>query len=118
MKVEERAIGDVTILTVEGRMTVDALQDERVADKVRSLLKRGRKQIVLDLAGVSHIDSTGLCDVVMAYTTTIRRDGSLKLLGPTPRVRDLLRITKLHTVLDAYDSEADALASFGPRPSV
>ena len=118
MKVEERAIGDVTILAVEGRMTVDASQDERVADKVRALLRQGRKQIVLDLAGVSHIDSSGLCDIVMAYTTTIRRDGSLKLLNPTPRVRDLLRITKLRTVLDAYDSEADALASFGSSPSV
>ena len=118
MKVEERAIGDVTILTVEGRMAVDASHGERLADRVRGLLKRGCKQIVLDLAGVSHIDSTGLCDIVTAYTTTIRRDGSLKLLNPTPRVRDLLRITKLRTVLDAYDSEADALASFGPRPSV
>jgi anti-sigma B factor antagonist len=118
VKIEERAIGDVTILTVEGRMTVDAQYDERVADKVRGLLKRGRMQIVLDLAGVAHVDSTGLCDIVMAYTTTVRRDGSLKLLNPTARVRDLLRITKLTTVLESYDSEADALASFGPRPSV
>ena len=83
MKVEERAIGDVTILTVEGRLAIDAPHDERLADKVRSLLKQGRKRIVLDLAGVSHIDSTGLCDIVTAYTTTIRRDGSLKLLSPS-----------------------------------
>ena len=118
MKVDERAIGDVTILTVEGRMAIDAPHDERLADKVRSLLKQGRKRIVLDLAGVSHIDSTGLCDIVTAYTTTIRRDGSLKLLSPSPLVRDLLRITKLRTVLEAYESEADVLASFGPGPSV
>ena len=118
MKIEERAIGDVTILTIEGQMTIDAPSGQRLGDTVRGVLKRGRKQIVLDLAGVAHIDSTGLCDIVAAYTTTIRRDGSLKLLSPTPRVCDLLRITKLRTVLDAYDSEADALASFGPRPSV
>lgn len=107
----------MTILNVEGRMTIDAPHDERLADKVRALLKRGRKQIVLDLARVSHIDSTGLCDIVMAYTTTIRRDGSLKLLRPTARVRDLLTITKLKTILEVYDSEADALASFGSRPA-
>ena len=118
MTVEERAIGDVTILNVEGRMTIDAPHDERLADTVRGLLKRGRKQIVLDLARVSHIDSTGLCDIVMAYTTTIRREGSLKLLHPTARIKDLLTITKLRTILEVYDAEADALASFGPRPSV
>ena len=118
MTVEERAIGDVTILNVEGRMTIEAPQDERLADKVRALLKRGRKQIVLDLARVPQIDSTGLCDIVMAYTTTVRRDGSLKLLHPSPRVRDVLTITKLKTILEVYDSEADALASFGSRPSI
>jgi anti-sigma B factor antagonist len=116
--VQERAIGDVTILIVEGRMTADAPHDERVAGTVRSLLKRGRKQIVLDLARVSHIDSTGLCDIVMAYTTTIRRDGWLKLLHPTARVRDLLTITKLRTILETYDSEADALASFASHPPI
>jgi anti-sigma B factor antagonist len=114
VKIEERAIGDVTILTIEGQMTVDASPGQRIGDAVRGALKRGRKQIVLDLAGVSHIDSTGLCDIVTAYTRTLRRDGSLKLLSPTPRVCDLLRITKLRTVLEAYDSEAEAVASFGP----
>jgi anti-sigma B factor antagonist len=116
--VEERAIGAATILDVKGRMTVDASDNERLTDRVRGLLARGRTRIVLNLERVSQIDSSGLCDIVTAYSATVRQDGSLKLLHLTPRVRDLLAITKIITILEAYDSEASALASFDPRPSV
>jgi anti-sigma B factor antagonist len=116
--VEERAIGAATILDVRGRMTVDATDNDRLTDTVRGLLARGRTQIVLNLQRVSQIDSSGLCDIVTAYTATVRQDGSLKLLHLTPRVRDLLTITKIITILEVYDSEASALASFEPGPSV
>ena len=116
MTVEERTIGDVTILDVKGRLTVDAPGEVRLADTVGSLVSHGRKRIILNLAAVSQVDSSGLCDVATASTAAVRDGGELKLLNPTARVRDLLVVTKLLTVLEAYDSEEAAVASF-PRPS-
>ena len=116
MTIEERASGGVTILDVRGRMTVEDIQDMLLAEKVRPLLQAGRKQILLNLEGVPYVDTMGLCNVVEAYITTKRQGGSLKLLGLTPHVRELLVITRLLTVFEAYASEADAVASFGPVP--
>jgi anti-sigma B factor antagonist len=117
MTVTERSIGDVTILDVEGRMTVEAARAAHLADEARGLIQRGRKQIVLNLERVKQIDSSGLCDIVTAYTTTMRQGGALKLLHLPVRVRDLLTITKLLATIEAYETEADAIASFGSGPS-
>ena len=114
MTIEERASGSVTILDVRGRMTIEDLKDMLLADRVRPLLQAGRKQILLNLAGVPYVNTMGLCNVVEAYITTKRQGGSLKLLGLTPHVRELLMITRLLTVFEAYASEATAVASFGP----
>ena len=114
MTIEERASGDVTILDVRGRMTIEDVQDMLLAENVRPLLQAGRTQILLNLEGVPYVDTMGLCNVVEAYITTRRHGGSLKLLGLTPHVRELLVITRLLTVFEAYVSEADAVASFGP----
>jgi anti-sigma B factor antagonist len=116
--IEERAIGAATILDVKGRMTVDASDAERLTDTVRDLLARGRARIVVNMERVSQIDSSGLCDMVTAYTAAVRRDGSLKLLHVPAKVRDLLTITKIITILEAYDSEPAALASFESDRSV
>lgn len=114
MTIEERASGGVTILDVRGRMTIEALKDMAIAERVRSLLQEGRTRILLNLEGVPYVDTMGLCNIVEAYVTTQRQGGSLKLLRVTPHVRQLLVITKLLTVFEAYESEAEALASFGP----
>jgi len=113
MTIEERASGDVIILGVRGPMTIEVLTDMLLAEKVRRRLQEGHKQILLNLEGVSYVDTTGLCHVVEAYVTTKRQGGSLKLLHLTRYVRELLVITTLLTVFEAYDSEADAVASFG-----
>lgn len=118
MTYEERSIGDVTIVDVTGRMTADAPSDVRLNDAARSLVERGRTRIVVNLERMAQLDSAGLCDLVMAYTTATRRGGSLKLLHPTPRVRDLLVLTKLLTVLRVFDSEAEAVASFDTDSSL
>ena len=118
MTVHERVVGDVTILEVDGRMTVDAQGDVRLRIEVRRLLQQGRKRFVLHLERVPQMDSSGLCDLVTAHTAAMRRDGWLKLLHLSPRVRDLLAVTKLLTVLEVFDSEADAVASFGPASSI
>ena len=114
MTIEERASGAVTILDVQGRMTIEDLKGMLLADRVRQLLQQGRDRIVLNLQGVPYTDTSGLCNIVEAYITSKRQGGSLKLLHLTAHVRELLVITRLLTIFDAYDSEAAAVASFGP----
>ncbi len=81
-------------------------------DKVQSLLQQDRRQILIDLASVSYVDSAGLGELVQAYATTKNRGGALKLVNVTKRLKDLLVVTKLLTVFDTFDDEASALASF------
>jgi anti-sigma B factor antagonist len=111
MQIEERAVGDVLILDVKGRITLGE-GDELLKDKVNSLLNQGQKKIVLNLAAVPYIDSAGLGEIVRTYTTVSRQGGNLKLLNLTKRITDLLAITKLLTVFETYDSEPDAVQSF------
>ena len=111
MEIAERSAGEVTILDVTGKMTLGE-GDEILKDKVHSLSLQGRKKIILNLAGVPYIDSAGLGEIVRTYTTVSREGGSLKLLGLTKRITDLLSITKLLTVFETYDNEADAVRSF------
>ena len=117
MQIEERAAGDVIILDLKGKMTLGE-GDELLKDKVNSLAMQGKTQIVLNLAAVPYIDSAGLGQVVRTYTTVSRQGGSLKLLGLTKRITDLLTITKLLTVFETYDNEADAVRSFSSSASV
>ena len=111
MQIEERAVGDVLILDVKGRITLGE-GDELLKDKVNSLLNQGQKKIVLNLAAVPYIDSAGLGEIVRTYTTVSRQGGNLKLLNLTKRITDLLAITKLLTVFETYDTEKEALASY------
>ena len=111
MQIDERAAGDVTILDLKGRMTLGE-GDELLKDKINSLVLQGRKQIVLNLAEVPYIDSAGLGEIVRTYTTVTREGGQLKLLNLTKRITDLLAITKLLTVFETFENEADALKSY------
>src|SRR6476646_4756628 len=111
MQIEERSAGDVTLLDLKGKITLGE-GDETLKDKINSLVQQGRRKIVLNLAEVPYIDSAGLGEIVRTYTTISRQGGQLKLLGLTKRITDLLSITKLLTVFDTYDSEADAVRSF------
>jgi len=111
MQIEERAVGDVMVLDLKGKITLGE-GDELLKDKVNSLVNQGRKKIVLNLAGVPYIDSAGLGEIVRTYTTVSRQGGSLKLLNLTKRITDLLSITKLLTVFETFDTEGDAVRSF------
>ena len=111
MQIEERSAGDVTILDIKGKMTLGE-GDELLKDKINSLIKQERKKLILNLEGVPYIDSAGLGEIVRTYTTVSREGGSLKLLNLTKRITDLLSITKLLTVFEAHDNEADAVRSF------
>ena len=111
MQIEERAVGDVVVLDLKGRVTlVDG--DELLKDKVNSLVNQGHRKIILNLADVPYIDSAGLGEIVRTYTTVSRQGGSLKLLNLTKRISDLLAITKLLTVFETFDTENEAIKSF------
>jgi len=111
MQIEERSAGDVTILDLKGKITLGD-GDELLKDKIGSLIQQGRKKILLNLAEVPYIDSAGLGELVRTYTTVSRQGGQLKLVNLTKRITDLLSITKLLTVFETFDSEAEALQSF------
>lgn len=117
MQIDERTIGDVLVLDVNGRITLGE-GDEILKDKVNSLLNQGKKKIVLNLAEVPYVDSAGLGAIVRTYTTVSRQGGNLKLLSLTKRITDLLAITKLLTVFETYESENDAVQSFSASAQV
>ena len=111
MEIVERTVNDVTVLDLKGKMTLGE-GDELLKDKINSLLSAGKKKLLLNLEGVPYIDSAGLGEVVRTYTTVSRQGGSLKLLNLTKLIEDLLSITKLLTVFDTFDSEAEAVKSY------
>ena len=117
MQIEERAVGDVIVLDLKGKVTLGE-GDELLKDKVNSMVNQGHKKIVLNLAEVPYIDSAGLGEIVRTYTTVSRQGGSLKLLGLTKRITDLLSITKLLTVFETFDSENEAVRSFSASAKV
>ena len=117
MEIVERTVSDVTVLDLKGKMTLGE-GDEMLKDKINSLLASGKKKLLLNLEGVPYIDSAGLGEVVRTYTTVSRQGGSLKLLNLTKRITDLLSITKLLTVFETYDNEADAVRSFSTSARV
>ena len=113
MQIEQRIVGQVAVVKITGDITLNKGGDVLLKDKVQSLIQQGQKNILLDLSDVSYVDSAGLGELVQAYATTKNRGGALKLLSVTKRLEDLLVVTKLLTVFDTFDAEADAIASFG-----
>ncbi len=112
MLITERTVGDVTIVDAAGKVTLSEGGDTMLKDKLRSLVHQGNRKLLLNLADVSYVDSAGLGAIVQCYTTVTNQGGSLKLLNLTKRIKDLLAITKLITVFDTYDNEAEAVVSF------
>jgi|SRR6185437_9121137 len=111
MKVTTRQVDGVTILDLSGRITLGE-GSVQLRDSVRDLLAKGQKHILLNLGDVNYIDSSGIGELVSAYTTARNQGGELKLLNLTKKVHDLLQITKLYTVFDVKDDEASAIQSF------
>ena len=111
MQIEERPNGDVIILDLKGKLTIGE-GDELLKDKINSLIQQGQKKLVMNLEGVPYVDSAGLGQIVVAYTTVTKQGGSLKLLNLTERIENLLTITKLLTVFDVFKTEQEALQSF------
>jgi len=111
MKSSTRQIDGVTIVDLSGRITLGE-GSTMLRDIVRDLITKGNKRILLNLGDVTYIDSSGIGELVSAFTTVRNGGGELKLLNLTKKVHDLLQITKLYTVFDIKDDEAVAIQSF------
>jgi anti-sigma B factor antagonist len=111
LNISERQAGDVTVLDMSGKITIGE-GSVALRTAIRRLLEEGKKRILLNLAGVGYIDSSGIGELVSSYTAINKDGGQLKLLNLTQKLRDLLTITKLLTVFDVYEDEAEALNSF------
>jgi anti-sigma B factor antagonist len=111
MKANTRQVEGVSIVDLNGRITLGE-GSVVLRDTVRNLLSEDRKKILLNLAEVTYIDSSGIGELVSAYTQVKNQGGDLKLLNLTKKVHDLLQITKLYTVFEIADDEANAIKSF------
>ncbi len=111
VKLTNRQVGDVTVIDVVGRITLGEGASV-LRDELRDLVKKDQKKILLNMREVTYIDSSGIGELVSAYTSITNQGGHLKLLGLTHRVKDLLQITKLYTVFDVHEDEAHAVRSF------
>jgi len=111
LAVSTREVDGVTIVDLSGRITLGE-GSGTLRDTIRSILGQGQKKVLLNLGEVSYIDSSGLGELVSSYTTAANQGAQLKLVNVTKKVQDLLSITKLYTVFDTYDDEAQAVTSF------
>jgi anti-sigma B factor antagonist len=113
LNIKERQAGDITILDMDGKITIGE-GSVTLRSTTRRLLEEGKKKILLNLRGVGYIDSSGVGELVSSFTTVTKKEtgGELKLLNLTPKLQDLLGFTKLLTVFDVYENESDALSSF------
>ena len=111
VKLTTRQVGDVTVIDAVGRITLGEGASS-FRDLIRDLAAKGDKKLVLNLSEVSYIDSSGIGELVSGFTTVTNHGGQLKLVGLSKRVKDLLQITKLYTVFEVHEEEADAIRSF------
>lgn len=109
--ISERQAGDVTILDLDGKVTIGE-GSVALRNAIRRLLGDGKNKILMNLAGVGYIDSSGIGELVSSFTAVNKEGGTLKLLNLTQKIQDLLAITKLLTVFDVYEDEATALSSY------
>jgi anti-sigma B factor antagonist len=110
-KLSPRQVGEITVIDVSGRITLGE-GSSNVRETIRELLGKGNRKILLNLGDVTYIDSSGIGELVSAFTSVANQGGQLKLLNLTKRVKDLLQITKLYTVFEVFDNEAQAVVTF------
>ncbi len=107
-----RRVGNVAIVDLSGKVTLGE-NTGILRDELRSVLAQGNKNIILNLRDVSYVDSAGLGELVGVYTTATNQGGAVKLLHMQSKMRDLMQITKLHTIFPAFEDEQQAISSFG-----
>jgi anti-sigma B factor antagonist len=107
LSIEIRRLDRVVVLELSGRLSI---LEQNLRQIVRELVESGDRNLIINLANVSYLDNSGLGQLCLIYTMLKNRGGEMKLLRPTPRIRSILSITKLDTVFDVFEREADALA--------
>jgi anti-sigma B factor antagonist len=112
MKSRTRDVGTIRVFDLEGKITIGS-GDVQLRQLVEESLTAGRGNILLNLKSVTHIDSSGIGEMVGCYTTVTRRGGKMKLVNLPPKINDILTVTQLITVFDVFDSESEAVGSFG-----
>ncbi len=115
MQITERTVSDVSILDLEGRLTIGD-GAELLRDTVKTLVSQGKTKVLINLAKVPYVDSGGLGELVHCLVSAKKASGTVKLMGLTSKITDLLAITRLVTVFDTFETELDALVSFGEMP--
>ena len=111
VKLNTRQVGDVTVVDVSGRVTLGE-GSSTIRETLRDLTAKGNRKILLNLSAVSYIDSTGIGELVAGFTSAANAGGTVKLLGLTKHVKDVLMISKLYTVFEVHEDEAHAVRSF------
>ena len=112
LNISTRKSGDVTIVDLSGKIALGE-SNRALHDAIKKLVEDGNKNLLLNLADVKVIDSSGLGELVAGYASAERNGGAMKMMNLSDRFIELIHITKLYTVFDIFDNEADALASFG-----
>ena len=112
LQVSTRISGDVTILDLRGKSTVDRGQSELLASHLQQLVAKGSRKVLLNLAKLTQIDSSGLSIIVGTCVSLRRQGGDLRLLCPGGRVREVLKVVKLLQLIPSFEDEAEAVASF------
>jgi anti-sigma B factor antagonist len=105
-----RQRGDVSLVELSGRLT--SFETSALRDTISGLLKRGRNNIILNMRGLSYLDSSGIGELARIYVTVIKRDGVMKVVGLTPKIEEILKITQLHQIFQEFNDEEAALQSF------
>jgi len=111
MKSSIRDLGDIRVIELSGKITIGA-GDVKLRELISQAVEDDKNNIVLDLGGVTAIDSSGIGEMVACYTTVTKRGGQLKLMHLSPKITDILQVTQLITVFDVFDDEREALGSF------
>lgn len=107
-----REVGNVAIIDLSGKITLGE-NTGILRNAITSALSKGQKNLLLNLAGVGYVDSAGLGELVGAYTTATNQGGAVKLLGMQTKLKDLMTVTKLHTIFPSFENEKEAVAAFG-----
>lgn len=115
LNITTHSTGGVTMIGLEGAIQIGE-SSAKLHQHLKTLVDEGKRQLVIDLAKVTAIDSSGLGSLIAGFATLERSGGTLKLVNLSPRVTELMTITKLFTVFEIFDSAADAIASFEPVP--
>jgi anti-anti-sigma factor len=115
LQISARESGDVSILDLRGRLTIDAGESELLSDQLRTLVSKGVRKVLLNLGDLTQVDSSGVSIIVGTFVSLKRQGGDLKLLCPSGRVLEVLTVLHLIEIIPSFQDEAEALASFRPR---